>query len=198
MEVVVLGTGAADGWPSPFCECLSCTDQRDRRAVRTPTAALLDGAVLIDAGPTVPSGIARTGRSLRDVRHVLITHAHPDHLDPALLLWLDWNPTPHTLHVWGPAAVIAACRDWIGPRTPVELHAISPGAALDLPTPQGDYRVNVIAASLAATAATNRPCCAATSECASPRTQSSPSLYPVAHVPNFCTQVIPSCWPCPT
>lgn len=147
MEVVVLGTGAADGWPSPFCECLSCSDQRGRRAVRTPTAALLDGAVLIDAGPAVPSAIARTGRSLRDVHHVLITHAHPDHLDPALLLWLDWNPTPHPLHVWGPVAVIAGCRDWIGPRTPVELHEISPGAALDLPTPQGDYRVRVIAAS---------------------------------------------------
>ena len=91
MEVIVLGTGAADGWPSPFCECLSCADMRQHRRVRTPTAALIDGAILIDAGPAVPSAVARAGRSLRDVHHVLVTHAHPDHLDPALLLWLDWH-----------------------------------------------------------------------------------------------------------
>jgi adenosylcobinamide kinase/adenosylcobinamide-phosphate guanylyltransferase len=146
MEVIVLGTGAADGWPSPFCECLSCADMRQHRRVRTPTAALIDGAILIDAGPAVPSAVARAGRSLRDVHHVLVTHAHPDHLDPALLLWLDWNPTPHTLHVWGPPAVVRACRDWIGPRTPVELHEVSPGDVLALPTPGGTYGASVIAA----------------------------------------------------
>ena len=146
MKVVVLGTGAADGWPSPFCECLSCTDMRLRGHVRTPTAALIDDAVLIDAGPTVPSAAARAGASLRDVHHVLVTHAHPDHLDPALLLWLDWNPTAHTVHLWGPPAVVRACRDWIGPRTPVELHEVSPGDVLALSTPSGDVRVRVIAA----------------------------------------------------
>lgn len=145
-EVVILGTGAADGWPSPFCACLSCADMRQRQRVRTPTSALLDGVVLIDAGPTVPSAIARAGRSLRDVHHVLVTHAHPDHLDPALLLWLDWNPTPHTLHVWGPPAVVRACRDWIGPRTPVGLHEVAAGEVVELPTAFGTYRATVIAA----------------------------------------------------
>ena len=146
MEVVVLGTGSADGWPSPFCTCASCTDMRGRGRVRAPTSVLVDGTVLIDAGPTVPSAIARTGRHLRDVHHVLITHAHPDHLDPALLLWLDWNPTPHTVHLWGPPAVVAVCRDWIGPRTPVELHTVSPGDALSLDCPDGVYVARVIAA----------------------------------------------------
>ncbi|MBM3687574.1 MAG: MBL fold metallo-hydrolase, partial [Actinobacteria bacterium] len=145
-EVIVLGTGAADGWPSPFCECLSCEDMRTRHRVRTPTAALLDDHILIDAGPTVPSAVARAGRSLRAVHHVLVTHAHPDHLDPALLLWLQWNPTPHTLHVWGPSAVVRACRDWIGPHTPVELHEVAPGDELTLPTPSGTYVTRVIGA----------------------------------------------------
>ena len=145
-EVVVLGTGAADGWPSPFCDCLSCADMRQRRRVRTTTSALLDGVVLLDAGAAVPSAVARAGRSLREVHHVLVTHAHPDHLDPALLLWLDWNPTPHSLHVWGPPAVMRACRDWIGPRTPVELHEVSPGDEIDLATPSGAYVARVIAA----------------------------------------------------
>lgn len=145
-EVLLLGTGSADGWPSPFCTCTSCTDMRARRRVRTPTAAIIDGVILIDAGPTVPGAIARAGRHLRDVHHILVTHAHPDHLDPALLLWLDWNPTPHTVHLWGPPAVIAACRDWIGPRTPVELHIVAPGDGLALETPRGEYAVRVLAA----------------------------------------------------
>lgn len=145
-EVVVLGTGAADGWPSPFCECLSCTDMRHGRRVRTPTSALLDGVILLDAGAAVPSAVARAGRSLRDVHHVLVTHAHPDHLDPALLLWLDWNPTPHTIHLWGPPAVVRACRDWIGPRTPVQVHEVSPGDEIALVTSSGTYVTRVIAA----------------------------------------------------
>ena len=147
MEVLLLGTGAADGWPSPFCTCLSCADSRARGAVRQPTAALLDATVLVDAGPGVPAAVARAGRSLRDVHHVLVTHAHTDHLDPALLLWLSWNPTPHTVHIWGPPSVIDACRDWIGPKTPAELHEIAVGDNLDLAEPQGTWRVRVLAAS---------------------------------------------------
>ncbi|TEX50181.1 MAG: cobalamin biosynthesis protein CobU, partial [Actinomycetales bacterium mxb001] len=63
MEVLLLGTGAADGWPSPFCACLSCADARTRGDVRLPTAALLGNHVLIDAGPAVPGAVARAGRS---------------------------------------------------------------------------------------------------------------------------------------
>lgn len=145
-DLVILGTGAADGWPSPFCTCLSCADMRGRRQVRTPTAALLDDVILIDAGPTVASSAARAGHSLKGTHHILVTHAHPDHLDPALLLWLDWNPTQQVVHLWGPPAVIAACRAWAGPRTPIELHTVSPGDRLALPTPHGTYTVHVVAA----------------------------------------------------
>ncbi|MBB1048698.1 cobalamin biosynthesis protein CobU, partial [Dietzia cercidiphylli] len=34
MEVVLLGTGAADGWPNPFCRCDSCLDALRRGEVR--------------------------------------------------------------------------------------------------------------------------------------------------------------------
>ena len=62
-----------------------------------------------------------------------------------MAMW-ETLPTPHTLHVWGPPAVVRACRDWIGPRTPVELHEVSPGDVLALPTPGGTYGASVIAA----------------------------------------------------
>lgn len=146
MEVTVLGTGAADGWPSPFCECPSCADMRSGGRVRVPTAALVDGLILLDAGPAVPSSAARARLSLREVRHILVTHAHPDHLDPALLLWLDWNPTPSVLHLWGPSSVVSRCEDWIGPRTPVQLHEITAGDTWSLPTARGDYTVRALAA----------------------------------------------------
>ena len=146
MEVLLLGTGAADGWPSPFCGCRSCTAMREERRTRLPSAALLDGRILVDAGPTVPGAAARLGRSLRDVHHVLVTHAHHDHLDPALLLALDWNPPPQTVHLWGPAQAIAACRPWVGPRTRVHLHEVGAGDVLRLPTPEGDWIARTLAA----------------------------------------------------
>ena len=146
MEVLVLGTGAADGWPNPFCGCASCSDARDRGAVRRPTAALLGERILLDAGPAVPASVAQAGRSLRGIHHVLITHAHHDHLDPALLLSLDWNPTSHTVHVWGPPAAIDACRDWTGPSTPVEFHVVHAGETLHLPTPEGIWQARVLPA----------------------------------------------------
>lgn len=146
MEVLILGTGAADGWPSPFCACDSCRDARDRRRVRRPTAALLADRILLDAGPGVPGAVGGAGRSLREVHHVLVTHAHHDHLDPALLLALDWNPTPHTVHVWGPDSAIDACRAWVGPRTPVALHALRAGDLLDLDTPEGRWQVRALPA----------------------------------------------------
>ncbi|MFM9136208.1 MAG: bifunctional adenosylcobinamide kinase/adenosylcobinamide-phosphate guanylyltransferase [bacterium] len=143
----MLGTGAADGWPSPFCACTSCRDARDRRRVRQPTAALLDGRILLDAGPAVPAAVARARRSLREVHHILVTHAHHDHLDPALLLSLDWVPTAHTVHVWGPPAVVDACRPWVGPSTPVELHVARAGDTLALATPEGTWHARALPSS---------------------------------------------------
>ena len=42
MEVLLLGTGAADGIPNVFCDCRTCTDYRDRGELRTPTSVLID------------------------------------------------------------------------------------------------------------------------------------------------------------
>ncbi|OYD67061.1 hypothetical protein BDB13_0565 [Rhodococcus sp. OK302] len=54
MELVMLGTGAADGWPNPFCTCESCSGALENGSVRGHTAALLDNRILWTADPKFP------------------------------------------------------------------------------------------------------------------------------------------------
>jgi adenosylcobinamide kinase/adenosylcobinamide-phosphate guanylyltransferase len=115
MEVVLLGTGSADGWPNPFCDCTSCAWALATGAVRGQTAALVDGRLLLDCGPDVPRGAARLGRSLAGVRHVLLTHGHWDHAAGAALLARTWAGRTEPLDVVGPPAALDAMRDWVAP-----------------------------------------------------------------------------------
>ena len=74
--VVVLGTGAADGIPQPFCACATCTDARNRGEQRAPGGVLVDGEILLDAAPGVGIAAARAGVSLADV-HTATTGSRP-------------------------------------------------------------------------------------------------------------------------
>jgi adenosylcobinamide kinase/adenosylcobinamide-phosphate guanylyltransferase len=139
MQIMLLGTGSADGWPNPFCECSSCTTERVAGRIRRPSSALIDDVILIDCGPTAPHAAGAAGRSLRAVQHVLITHGHPDHLDPAFLLARQWTDATSSLAVWGPPGAIDLCRDWIAPGAPVVLNVLAPGDPVTLATDRGDY-----------------------------------------------------------
>ncbi|MDA8436124.1 MAG: bifunctional adenosylcobinamide kinase/adenosylcobinamide-phosphate guanylyltransferase [Actinomycetales bacterium] len=130
MEVLLLGTGSADGWPNPWCRCASCTWARDTGTLRSTTAALVDRVLLIDCGPDAPRQADRAGVSLADVRCLLLTHAHPDHLAPAALLARSWSGAVAPLRVLGPASAIEACRHWVGPQDPVTLEVVEPGSTV--------------------------------------------------------------------
>lgn len=142
MEVMLLGTGAADGWPNPFCGCESCSDARRRGEVRGQTAALVDDELLIDCGPEVPGAASRLGRSLAGVRQLLITHAHSDHLGPQVLLSRSWVPGAGPLEVIGPADALESCRPWVGPDDPVRFIPVAAGDRLTV----GPYDVRVLPA----------------------------------------------------
>ena len=71
-----------------------------------------------------PGGVDLTG-----VRTVLITHDHPDHLDPAFLLAWSWA-SARGLLVAGPADAVERCRDWVGPEAPVEFRTLMAGDEL--------------------------------------------------------------------
>ncbi|GAA4659226.1 bifunctional adenosylcobinamide kinase/adenosylcobinamide-phosphate guanylyltransferase [Gordonia humi] len=142
MEVVLLGSGAADGWPNPFCDCGSCGDARTSGTSRGQTAALVDDRLLLDCGPEVAGAAGRAGRSLAGLRYVLITHAHPDHLGPQLLLWRSWIDDLDELCVVGPATALEACRDWTGPDDAVRFIPVAAGERIRL----GPYDVRVLPA----------------------------------------------------
>ena len=142
MEVLLLGTGAADGIPNPFCRCDTCTDHRERGELRTPTSVLIDGRLLIDPGPESPRQVSRYGRDLTGLVAVLAGHAHSDHLDPAILMHRSWV-TDAPLEVVGPEPVVAWSRQWLdGDQTAIRFRSVTAGERVDV----AGYRVSVLAA----------------------------------------------------
>ncbi len=131
-EAVLLGSGAADGWPNPFCRCASCRAAERAGAVRGQTSALIDGRLLLDCGPEAPRAAVRAGRTLAHVRHVLLTHAHPDHVAPAALLYRQWADAHGALDVVGPPGAIEQCRPWADPDGPVRFTAVTAGDRIEL------------------------------------------------------------------
>ncbi|MDI9914028.1 bifunctional adenosylcobinamide kinase/adenosylcobinamide-phosphate guanylyltransferase [Rhodococcus sp. IEGM 1379] len=142
MELVMLGTGAADGWPNPFCTCESCKSAISTGSVRGQTAALVDNRILLDCGPEVPRAATRYGRTLAGVSHILLTHSHPDHLGPMALLFRSWASRIEPLQVLGPADALDLCRDWVGPEDPVTFIPLVAGQSITLET----YVVRALAA----------------------------------------------------
>ncbi|MCK8613383.1 bifunctional adenosylcobinamide kinase/adenosylcobinamide-phosphate guanylyltransferase [Gordonia sp. C13] len=142
MKVTLLGTGAADGWPNAFCRCGSCAEARRQQNFRAQTAALVDDALMLDFGPDAPGAAVRHGVSLADVRHVLITHAHADHLAPQSLLFRSWVDGVDDLELIGPADALDACRPWVGPDVAVRFTPVVAGESLRV----GEYDVRVLPA----------------------------------------------------
>ncbi|WP_165358428.1 MBL fold metallo-hydrolase [Haloactinopolyspora alba] len=133
MEILLLGTGAGDGWPNPWCRCRSCDWARATPgAARGQTSVLIDRTLLIDTGSA-----RRAAVPLDDVRTVLFTHAHPDHADPQPLFWrqsahagTDRREAP--LEIAGPPAALEICRPWVAPAGPVTWTPLSGGQRLRL------------------------------------------------------------------
>lgn len=144
-EVVLLGTGGWN-WPNPFCRCASCAWARGANEIRTQASALVDGTVLLDCGPDVPSAAVRHGVRLDGVRLLLLTHAHSDHVSPQVLMLRHWAKRIEPLVVAGPPNAIALHEHWVDPAGPVTLTTLLPGdtvsvggyTARALPAAHGD------------------------------------------------------------
>src|SRR5262249_49424374 len=115
MELLLLGTAAAEGWPAPFCGCEACEKARKWGGpnVRTRSGALIDNELKIDFGPDTVMQLQRSARTLRAVKTILFTHQHSDHFVPSELEWAcePFTHTPHakgSIELWGNSEVLGA------------------------------------------------------------------------------------------
>ncbi len=82
MKIQFLGTAAAEGVPSLFCECEHCklAWERGGKEIRTRAGSLLDGVLKLDFGPDTFAQMLRYQINLKPIKAALITHSHDDHL----------------------------------------------------------------------------------------------------------------------
>lgn len=121
---------------------MSCRTAAARGEIRGQTAALVDDVLLLDCGPEIPRAAVRAGRPLVGVRYIFFTHAHPDHVGPAALLYRSWVQGDRPLDVIGPPEALDQCRDWVAPDAPVRFVPVAAGDRIAV----GGYRVRVLAA----------------------------------------------------
>lgn len=119
MQLRLLGTAAAEGYPGLFCDCHNCRAARllGGKNLRYRTAALVNDDLLIDFGPDLVAASHRFGISFAKISQVLITHFHEDHWQPDNLLyhhpWFRGTDAPLLNLYGGPrltAEVEAECK----------------------------------------------------------------------------------------
>ncbi|MFC1960682.1 MBL fold metallo-hydrolase [Chloroflexota bacterium] len=89
MQITILGSGGGFGIPNAFCHCANCLAARAAggKSLRHAPSILLNDDLLIDCGPDVINGANQRGIDLHNLRTLVITHRHADHIDP----WFFWG-----------------------------------------------------------------------------------------------------------
>ena len=85
MKITFLGTAAAEGFPAIFCNCEYCNEARrlGGKNIRTRSQALIDDELLIDFPADTYSHFLKHGIRGDEIKYLIITHGHSDHLYPA-------------------------------------------------------------------------------------------------------------------
>ena len=85
MKITILGSGAWEGIPAPFCACRVCklaTEKPGSKNCRTRPQLLVENGneqFLIETSPDIRLQSARF--ALKPIKNFLISHAHFDHMD---------------------------------------------------------------------------------------------------------------------
>ncbi|HEX7432732.1 MAG TPA: MBL fold metallo-hydrolase [Anaerolineaceae bacterium] len=81
MQLLFLGSAAAEGYPGLFCNCGNCREARalGGKNIRFRSSLLVNQDLLIDFGPDLLAATYRFNLSLSEITTGLITHAHSDH-----------------------------------------------------------------------------------------------------------------------
>lgn len=132
MQIRLLGTAAAEGWPAVFCRCSACVRAKAAggKNIRTRSGANVDGLFQFDFGPDAYHHVLQ-GNDLSSVEHLIFTHSHFDHLAPGDL---DMRRPPFAhgatehVHIWANDAVERRLGGKIAhpEKTGLEFHALHP------------------------------------------------------------------------
>ena len=109
MELMYLGTAAAEGVPAIFCDCEACKRARKLggKEIRTRSGAIVDGVLKLDFSPDAYYQMLTHGLSYVGVRNILITHSHWDHFAPLDISFIQppFSHREEKLTVWGNSRV---------------------------------------------------------------------------------------------
>lgn len=133
MEIVFLGTSAAEGWPGVFCTCNYCQRARELggKNVRTRSSMVIDRKILVDLTPDTYLNSLRHSIDLSKIKYLLITHSHQDHFYPQEL-HMRVEPFAHlpedaTLDIFGNSKVTRIIEERVNcERAKIRLHTIHP------------------------------------------------------------------------
>ena len=89
MEVMILGTAAAEAWPALFCHCEACGEARRRggKNIRSRSGYMIGETIKIDYGPDSSFHSLKYGIAYERLKHLLVSHSHHDHWVPEELLY---------------------------------------------------------------------------------------------------------------
>lgn len=151
MDILFLGTSAAEGWPGLFCTCHNCRRAAEAggKNVRTRPSMLIDDAILVDPGPDLYHHVLTYDLHLADLAGIVVTHSHADHL-AAGEFHFTYPPFAHRdmsrpLPVHGNAEVLRLIRQTLRCDDDVEirrsfaldLHLVEPGRSFRI----GDHTI---------------------------------------------------------
>ena len=113
MEILYMGTAAEERIPGMFCNCELCKQslKLGGKNIRTRAQALIDDTLLVDFGSDTYTHFIDAGKTLWDIKNILLTHSHPDHLTLEVFSsryhWLTAETTKYeTINLYTSAGVI--------------------------------------------------------------------------------------------
>jgi phosphoribosyl 1,2-cyclic phosphate phosphodiesterase len=149
MQIRLLGTSAAEGWPGLFCECDACRNARrlGGKNLRSRASALIDENLKIDLPPDTLHHVLSGFLDMTKVEHLLFTHVHDDHFAVRELQYSSWmfvpQPITRILNVYGPVDAIVRMREELELNTlPLAVHCLAPWEMAEA----GDYEITPILA----------------------------------------------------
>lgn len=145
VEIIYLGTGSAEGVPALFCECLGCqtAQQLGGKNLRGRQQVLINRELLIDFSPDSFRNQEKEGRfQTSDIKYLLLTHSHSDHLYVADLLQRQEVVTSSPLLVCGSSTLAHVIVPQIVKGSALAYRKLEPFTTYEI----GDYRVTPLVA----------------------------------------------------